>query len=178
MGIEIVYLVYQNRQLIQIVDDPKQFFKTLEKGDIVPSLRAQDINGNEISIRYSEDQPSTLIFWFSPTCASCEENISFWNDLYTGTGSEFYRFLGFCACTPEEARSMTEESELLFPVICATDQYIVDSYRGNVIPQTVLVSPEGKIRNVWPGELTERQKRGISDMINNPDSLTEEGGES
>ncbi len=161
MGIEILYLVLQNRRLAAIVRDPKQVFQTLHSGDVVPSIRTVDLDGDELSLRYGPEEPHTLIFWFSPTCSSCEDNLDFWNELYSQYLSEKVRFLGICACKPDEAREITEGYGIEFSVICATDPFIVETYKGNVLPQTVLVAPDGSIGEIWPGSLLEGQKNEI-----------------
>ena len=161
MGVEILYLAWQNQQLTAMIRDPKQVFKTLDSGDRVPSLVAEDLDGNEVNLRYGDGEPHTLLFWFSPSCESCEANLDFWNVLYSDNQKGTVRFLGFCACSPDEAYGIVEEEALGFPVVCALDPFIVDSYKGNVLPQTVLIAPDGTIRKVWPGSLLEGQREEI-----------------
>lgn len=177
MGFEIIYLVHQNRRLRRIVEDPTQYFQTLKQDDIVPSFSAQDINGNEISLRYAPTQPHTLLLWFSPTCSACEENLYFWNDLYRDCDSNLLRFLGMCPGDPEQARTMVTDYDLRFPVICLNEPSLVEAYKGNVLPQTVLISPEGAIRGVWPGSLREEQRGNIVTILAQLDTLSVKGGD-
>lgn len=165
MGIEIAYLMYQNQRLKSIIQDPRKYFKTLSEDEVVPSFTALDIDGNDVTIRYSPDAPYTILFWFAPTCSSCEENINFWNQISREYGSDRLRYLGMCTGSPEEAREFADEYGLEFSVICASDPFIVNTYKGNLTPQTVLISSEGSVAGVWPGVLTDDQKDMIVEVL-------------
>jgi peroxiredoxin len=177
MGFEIIYLVHQNRRLHKMVENPSQYFQTLKQDDIVPSFSAQDVDGNNISLRYGPTQPHTLLLWFSPTCSACEENLYFWNDLYRDYNSDQVRFLGMCPGDSAQARTMMADYDLRFPIVCLNDASLVEKYKGNVLPQTVFISPEGAIRGVWPGSLREEQQRIILSILTQLDSLSVKGGD-
>ena len=70
-----------------------------------------------------------------------------------------------CVGTPGEAREFVSAHGLEFPVICAGDPYILRSYKGNVIPQTVLISPEGTVIGAWPGTLEKDQEGKILALL-------------
>ena len=165
MGVEIVYLVIQNRRLREIIEDPKKYFKALSQNEVVPSITAHDIEGNDVSLNYSAEAPHTMLFWFSPGCSVCKENVDLWNEIYRGYSSDNLRILGMCAGTPEEAREYVEANGLEFPVMCASDPYIMETYRGNVLPQTVAISPVGAVLRVWPGEVSRRQESEIMALL-------------
>lgn len=178
MGVEIVYLVYQNRQLHLMLEDPSRFFeKTLQAGQTVPAIRAEDVNGKDLALSYSSDSPFTLVLWFSPTCSSCEDNFGLWKDVDRLRIADKLRIVGFCSCTATEGRTVVAEKGLEFPVLAATDQSIVDLYKGNLLPQTILISPEGAIRRVWPGAMLESQKKELLSELKSLDLLKPEGGE-
>lgn len=169
MGVEIIYLMYQNHKLKSIIDNPKEYFKTLSPDEMVPSFTAYDIDGNDISLRYSPEAPRTLLFWFAPGCEPCEDNILFWNEIYnTYSEVEEFRYLGLCAGTPDEAQEYASGYDIEFPVMCVTDRYMVETYQGHVLPQTVLISPEGAIIKVWPGALEENSKGEILSYLAKP----------
>lgn len=161
MGVEIIYLIAQNYKLKSIIKDPKKYFETLSEDEIVPSFTAQDIDGNDLSLRYSPAEPYTILFWFAPTCSSCEDNIAFWKRIYRDYNSQKLRFLGMFAGNRGEARNFVSKHAIEFPVVCANHRNIVDLYKGNVLPQTVLIAPTGAIRGVWPGVLSERKEDEI-----------------
>ena len=165
MGVEILYLLHQNQKLTAIIEDPKRYFATLTADDIVPSFTATDIRGQEVSLRYSPTAPHSVLFWFAPTCSSCEDNIEFWNHIYTDYNSENVRCLGLCVGKTGEAGEYVAQHEIQFPVVCTDEAFIVERYRGNVLPQTVIVSPEGRIVEVWPGALGQSNKEKVIALL-------------
>jgi len=162
MGTEIIYLVYQNRKLQSMVGDPTSYFKTLKPDQSVPSIRARDIEGKDISFRYSPAEPYTLLLWFSAACEACRTNFEFWNELYDGRIDSRIRFAGFCSGTPDESRQIASEQNIRFPVLSISDPSMVEAFGGNILPQTILISPEGKVLNSWPGAL---EKKGKDEII-------------
>ena len=165
MGIEIIYLIFQNRALKSIIADPTKYFQTMSKDETVPSFTAKDINGNEMSVSYSETEPFTMLLWFGPACSSCENNIAFWKRIYSEFHSENLRFLGMHIGNPSSGREYAAGYGLEFPIICATQRYIVDLYKGHILPQTMLITPEGIIEGIWPGILSEDSKVEIIEAL-------------
>jgi peroxiredoxin len=161
MGIEIIYLVIQNRILKRVIADPMQYFHTLTRDDVVPSFSAQDINGDEVTVNYAPGEPHTVLLWFGSTCSSCESNIDFWIRMHRSHASDALRFLGIFIGGPAAAREYVSERRIEFPVLCATDRYLVDVYRGHILPQTMLIAPDGVIEGVWPGILSRDDEVGI-----------------
>lgn len=177
MGAEIIYLMIQNQKLQAMLEDPGQYLRTLQPEDNVPNIRAYDISGAEIALRYGPDQPHTLLTWFSAGCGSCRENFSFWDSLHTTRVSPSLRMIGFCACTNDEAQHLKQEFNIQYPVIPVTDQFLVETYKGNVLPQTVLIAPGGAVTKVWPGELLPSQKKEIQATLELIPTLAAKGGD-
>jgi len=165
MGVEIGYLVYQNRQLKAYIDDPRKFFSTLKETDTVPAITAIDVNGRDASLNYSADAPHTLLLWFSPGCESCHDNVAFWNEIYRDYHSEKLRYLGLCAGNADEAKDFITEYGIEFPVVSAMDDRLVETYKGRVLPQTILISPGGSILGIWPGVLDLKRKEDIVALL-------------
>jgi len=169
MGGEIVYLISQNRRLQTMLADVPSL-QVLQQGQTVPSLTATDLDGDNVSVRYGPNEPSTLLIWFSPTCHICAENAEFWNDIYRRYhGSPEVRFLGMSDAGADDTRAYVADRQLAFPVICVTDASLVDVYNGHVMPQTALISPRGAIEKVWPGALEPGRRDEIGAVL---DSLT------
>ena len=176
LAVEVFYLVYQNRQLKAMVNNMPQM-TPLAEGDRVPMLRAQDIDGRLVTLNYGPSEPMTLLFWFSATCSYCAENFDIWNRLYQEYDSDILRFMGVCACSPDDARLLKEEHNFEFPVICVNEPYIISTYRGNVLPQTVLISSTGVIKGTWPGALTNEQIDEILTALADINTSKKEGGD-
>jgi len=176
LAVEVFYLVSQNRKLRAMIANMPQL-TPLAEGDRVPLLKAQDIDGRLVTLNYGPTQPMTVLFWYSATCSYCADNFEFWNRLYLENDSDSLRFLGVCACSPDDARMLKEEYQLEFPVICVNEPYIISTYRGNVLPQTVLISPEGVINGAWPGSLTNEQIDEILTALAEINTSELEGGD-
>ncbi|MBN1212893.1 MAG: redoxin domain-containing protein [candidate division Zixibacteria bacterium] len=176
LALEVFYLVCQNRKLRAMIANMPQL-TPLAEGDRVPLLRAQDIDSQLVTLNYGPTEPLTVLFWFSATCSYCADNFEFWNRLYLEYDSDKLRFLGVCACDPDDARMLKEEYRLEFPVICVNEPYIISTYRGNVLPQTVLISPLGVIDGAWPGSLTNEQIDEILTALADINVSASEGGE-
>ncbi|MBK7142316.1 MAG: TlpA family protein disulfide reductase [bacterium] len=177
MGVEILYLVAQNHRLQAMLDDPLQFMQTLQPDQSVPAIRGQDIAGSDVSLQYGPDQPYTLLTWFSASCSACKGNFGYWNELYGKYGSERMRMIGFCGGTLEEARATAQEQAISYPVMSVTDQFLVEAYKGNLLPQTVLINPTGQVTQVWPGELTLSMLEQIDAQLAGLVSHADKGGD-
>jgi peroxiredoxin len=175
MGLEIISLVRQNRQLRSLVAESRRTIKALAPGDTVPSFVGRDIYGNTISIQYTPTQPHTLLVWFSASCPACEDNLSFWNELYQGYSTDLVHFLGMGVGDSAEIQAVAADFGIKFPVVCANDPFYREAYRGNVYPQTLLISPEGVVRDTWVGSLQQEQKDSIITALAQLDTLSKEG---
>lgn len=177
MGAEIIYLIVQNRKLQAMLDDPLQYLQTLQPEQTVPAIRGADISGAEFSLQYGVDQPHTLLTWFSAGCGACKGNFGYWNEIHQRMAGQGIRMIGFCAGTIEEARQMVGEYSIPYPVVSVTDQFLVDAYKGNLLPQTVLIAPNGQVTQVWPGELTVSLKEQIEGRLAGLVSHADKGGD-
>ncbi len=175
MGLEIIYLVHQNRQLSNMIAESRKTIKTLVPGDTVLSFVDHDIYGNTISIEYAPTQPHTLLLWFSASCSACEDNLSFWNELYQGYSADLVHFLGMGVGDSAEIQAVAADFDIKFPVVCANEPFYRETYRGNVYPQTLLISPEGVVCDTWMGSLQEEQKDSIITALAQLETLSKEG---
>jgi peroxiredoxin len=177
MAVEIVVLMRQKRHLRSLIENPAQRYQTLRPNETVPAFTARDLGGRTQSIAYSAGEPHRLLLWFSASCPSCEDNLIFWEELYTSLQSEGIAILGICTDDPSAAQQLVSDYDLHYPVLVPKRQSIVDAYRTNAVPQTILISPTGTVLGIWPGPLRENQKDDIISILFGLDSLTTEGGD-
>lgn len=178
MGFEIVYLMNQNRKLRGVISNMPYFAQPLKQHNTVPPFSAFDINGEIIEINYSSDQPYTLLMWFSSSCSACDDNFHFWNDLYLNYKSEHVRMLGMCADEADAIQMLVDEYGLTFPIVGLADNALVEAYNGYTLPQTMLISPLGSVREVWSGSLEEKRRESVISAVAQIESLTRKGGDS
>lgn len=164
MGAEIFLLVKENQKLREALKHPRGPIKILNPEDKVPSLVGTDLKGEESKVEYPSSQ-KTMLFWFSSTCPSCEHNLEFWKEINQKYSSEKLRFLGVTHSGEKKTEEFVKKFHLEFPVLIVSDFSLLDQYRVEVIPQTMLIDADGAVQKVWPGPLSENYKQEIEEMI-------------
>jgi len=164
MGVEILLLVQENRKLRSALTARRGPFKILNPEERVPSLLGIDQNGEEVKLEYPSTQ-QTVLLWFSAACPSCEHNVEYWKEIYQRRGSPELRFFGVTTAGGEKTEELAEKFDFEFPVLIVSDYSLLDQYKVEVIPQTMLIDKNGVVRKVWPGPLSENYKMEIEEMI-------------
>lgn len=164
MGIEIFLLVKENQKLRKAVTRPRGPFKILNPEEKVPSLVGINLEGEELKVEYPSSK-KTVLFWFSSTCPSCEYNLEFWKEIYQKYRSEKLRVLGVTRSDEEKTEEFVKKFQLEFPILIVSDFSLLDQYRVDAIPQTMLIHTNGVVQKVWPGPLSEDYKKEIKKMI-------------
>ncbi len=164
MGVEIFLLVQENQKLRKALDRPRGSFKILNPEEKVPSLIGINLDGEEFKIEYPSSK-KTVLFWFSSACPSCEHNIKFWKEIYQKHSSEKLRFLGVTHSGEEKTEEFVKKFQLEFPVLIVSDFSLLDQYKVEVIPQTMLIDTNGVVQKVWPGPLLDNYKKEIELML-------------
>ncbi len=162
MAVEIGYLIYQNKQLRAQLAEVSRQFEPLAAGSRAPAISGRDIVGSELAIRYGEGAPATMLFCFSASCDACEGNVPFWNSLYSELAPDRLRCVGLCAGMVDEARTYAKTNGITYPVLSIVDERLWAALHGEALPQTILIGPDGTVRNVWMGTLEETQRNEIT----------------
>jgi peroxiredoxin len=164
MAVEIFLLVQENRKLRLALKAPRGPFKILNPDEKVPPLVGVDLDSKETKVEFPSSE-QTVLFWFSATCPSCEHNVEIWNEFYRGHRSANLRFFGVTSAGREETAEFAKKFQIEFPVLIVSDLSLLDMYRVEVIPQTMLIDANGVVRKVWPGPLSEIYKKEIEEML-------------
>jgi peroxiredoxin len=164
MGVEILLLVRENQRLRKTLTHTKGPIKTLNPEDKVPSLAGVNLDREEFKIEYPSSK-KTVLFWFSAECPSCEYNLEFWKGIYEKYRSEKLRFIGITTGEEGKTEEFAKKFQLKFPILLISDFSLLDKYRVEVIPQTMLIDTDGGVQKVWPGPLSENEKKEIEGMI-------------
>jgi len=164
MGVEIFLLVQENQKLREALSRPRGPFKILNPEEKVPTLTGIGQKGEEVKVEYPSSK-KTVLFFFSTACPSCEHNLEFWNEIYQKHRSENLRFFGVARAGEGKTEEFVKKFRLEFPVLMVSDFSLLDQYRVEVIPQTMLIDTKGVVQKVWPGPLSENYKREIEVMI-------------
>jgi peroxiredoxin len=162
MGIEILFLVQENRKLRSAMTARRGPFKILNPEEKVPPLVGVDQKGDEVRVEYPSPQ-QTVLLWFSTGCPSCEHNVEFWKEIYKKHRSPHVRFLGVTTADEEKTEELADRFG--FPVLIVSDYALLDQYKVEVIPQTMLIDQNGVVRKVWPGPLSDNYKKEMERML-------------
>ena len=164
MGVEILLLVQENRELRLALKVPREPLKVLNPKEKVPPLTGIDLTGKEVKVEYPSSK-KTVLLWFSSDCSSCEDNLEFWRQIYQKRNSEMLRFFGVTTSEVDKTEEFVKKFQLEFPVLVLSDFSLLEKYRVEVIPQTMLIDSNGVVQKVWPGTLSENHKKEIEAMI-------------
>ncbi len=160
MGVEILFLVRQNKKLREALVRSSAPVKILSPEEKVPSLIGVNLKGEELKLGYPSSA-KTLLFFFSPTCPACEENLDFWGKLYKDHSSDRLRIVAATGSDRNRVEEFARKFKLAFPVLIVTDLKLLDQYKVEVVPQTMLIDESGTVLNVWPGTLQGKFEKEI-----------------
>jgi len=164
MGVEILFLVQENKRLREALSHSRGQIKILSPEEKVPSLLGINLKGEELKLTYPSSE-KTLLFFFSPDCPACEENLDFWKKLYQNHGSGKLRIVGATNSDRNKTEEFVKKFQLTFPVMIVSDLSLLDKYKVEAVPQTMLIDTSGTVQKVWPGTLSENYKKEIESLI-------------
>lgn len=164
MAVEILLLVAENRKLRSALTARRGPFQVLNPEEKVPPLVGIDGEGEEVQVEYPSQQ-QTVLFWFSTGCPSCEHNVEFWKQIYHKHQSGNFRFFGVTSAGEEKSGELKEKFQFGFPVLTVSDYSLLDRYKVEVIPQTMLIDKNGMVKKVWPGPLSENYRAEMEQML-------------
>ncbi len=163
MGVEILLLVQENRKLRQVLAHSRGPLRVLSPAEKVPALVGVGLQGEELNLTYPSPA-QTVLFFFSSDCPACEENLDFWKKLYQNHSSGRLRIFGATNSDRAETEEFVEKFQLAFPVIVVSDLSLLDKYKVEAVPQTMLIDTSGTVQKVWPGTLSEYNQKEIESM--------------
>jgi peroxiredoxin len=143
-------LAYRIRQANQ----PRASVKTtpLPAGTTVPPIKAQSLDGGEVTIS-SKDGPQPLIIYvFTPQCSWCVRNLANLKTILAQR-RDSYRFIAL-SLTDKDLKQYVAEEQIDIPVFINPVKEAREQYGLGSTPQTIIVSPDGKILQNWVGAYT------------------------
>jgi peroxiredoxin len=129
----------------------------LTLGATVPPLSGKDEAGSPVSVNFAEARAGTLIYSFAVNCGWCARNVMNIKALTADTAMS-YRVVGLTrgplALQKGVLQKYKSDNQLPFPVLAGVSNSVLAAYKLGGTPQTILVSPEGKVVKVWSGAYT------------------------
>lgn len=128
--------------------------QSCQVGDIIPSFRSLTPSGKPVEVAY-DGTSKYLQFLFSPMCGTCREEISTLNKLAPRFQESGYQVIGISIDPIDESRQYMKDLQFAFEVVVMPSMAMRRTYRVVSVPQTMLVSSQGRVEWVHYGGLTD-----------------------
>lgn len=148
-----VYLGWQVRRAQPALNIPKNTFR-LSPGTKVEPIKVSGPDGKELTISYDLSDKPTVFYVLSPSCIWCERNKANIEKLAETKRNDF-RFIGLSLSEPG-LQGYLEGHNLNFPVYTRLTSETIAAFGLGSTPQTIVVSPDGRVLKNWTGAYIER----------------------
>jgi peroxiredoxin len=128
---------------------------TLAAGMRAPKLYAEEVGGAKVILDWASDTRPTLLYIFSPSCVWCQRNFANFDALSQARKSDF-RIVGL-STSSEGLTKYVEEHQIEYAVYTNPDP-VKNREFLNATPTTLLISPQGTVKEVWSGAYTGKMK--------------------
>lgn len=137
-------------------------YRPLQLGDAAPDFAVKDLQGNVVVLSNLQGGPVILRF-FETNCRFCRADTPAFTQFYTAHKDKGMHVLYIGSFYEKEAdlQAFAKELGLVFPVALDTEARLADLYGIRAYPQTIFISPEGKILAALLGGVGEAELREI-----------------
>jgi peroxiredoxin len=129
----------------------------INTGNVARDFTLETVDGNRVSLKDYRGQVVLINFW-ATWCAPCRAEIPDLQSTYLARLEDGFAVLGVNA---EESLAVVQqfmaEVEMTYPVLLDESGEVIQTYRANGLPMSVLVDPEGVIQVRHVGYLTASQ---------------------
>jgi peroxiredoxin len=131
----------------------------LKAGTIVPPIAATRPDGKQQMISYQDSNQPTVLYIFTPPCSWCARNMNSFKTLADNKNAQ-YRFIGI-SLSEQGLADYVAKNDLKLPVYSGLSPETLNTYKLGGTPQTIVISPEGKVLKDWAGAYFGDQKSQI-----------------
>ena len=130
-----------------------------EIGAQAPDFALRDLRGNEVCLSEYRGRKVLLTFW-ATWCGPCRLEMPAFEDRYQELKDDNFIVLGVNYDEPvEDVRTFRDELGLSFPLLLDPGGSVQRLYRIRGYPSSIFVDPQGVVRVVHIGLITEGQLR-------------------
>jgi peroxiredoxin len=133
--------------------------KMLRVGTVVPTIWAKRLGGQQQAISFQGSAQPTVLYIFTPPCSWCVRNIDNLKTLLDKEGGQ-YRFIGL-SLSEQGLAAYIGQNNLTLPVYSGLSPETLKTYKLGSTPQTIVISPEGKVLQDWTGAYVGDQKSEV-----------------
>jgi|ERR1044072_359541 thioredoxin-related protein len=135
----------------------------IEPGTKVMPLRAVDMDGQPHLVSYNDVNRPTVVYVIAPSCIWCERNRENIDQVARLKGNEF-RFVGLSLAV-SGLKEYLGQHNLSFPVYTVLDSETIKAFGLGATPQTIVISPDGKVLKNWTGAYREQSQREVEEYF-------------
>jgi len=135
----------------------------LAEGAVVSPIKAHNLDGGEVTISSQDNSNPLVVYVFTPQCSWCGRNLSNLKKILAEKHGAF-RFVGVSLTDKELERYLSEKQLDLLVVMNPTAQ-TRNEYRLGSTPQTIVISPNGRILKNWVGAYSGTTQKEIEEYF-------------
>lgn len=135
----------------------------LSRGMTIQPITVMSLSGRQETITYADYSKPTVFYIFSPTCHWCERNIQNINALVSLKGESF-RFIGL-SLADDGLTEYVESHRFSFPIYKSLTPDTIRMLGLAGTPQTIIISPEGRVLENWVGAFGERLEPQVEEYF-------------
>jgi peroxiredoxin len=131
----------------------------LKVGTTIPPITAKRLDSKQEVISYQDTNQPTVLYIFTPPCSWCVRNM---DNLKTLVAREAgaYRFIGL-SLSEQGLAEYVAKNDLKIPVYSGLSAEALKTYKLGTTPQTIVISPEGKVLEDWAGAYVGEQQKQV-----------------
>ncbi|MEK3978835.1 thiol-disulfide oxidoreductase ResA [Psychrobacillus sp. FSL K6-2836] len=157
MVVAIVFTIYTNLT--------KERTALIQVGDDAPDFALVDMNGEKHQLSDYKGQGVFLNFW-GTWCKPCEREFPLMDKQYQVYKDQGLEILAVNIGESDFAvQKFIDRKGLSFPVLIDDNKSVMETYKINPLPTTLLINPEGKIEKVITGEMSEEMIKEYMEQI-------------
>ncbi len=131
----------------------------LAVGAAVPPIVATGLDGRSDTIAYAGSPRLTVLYVFTPQCGWCAKNMDNFKTLLRAKAQDD-RFIGL-SLSEEGVADYVRTHELTLPIFTSLSSETISAYKLGGTPQTLVISPAGRVVKNWSGAWIDKQKADI-----------------
>jgi len=124
---------------------------TLSAGDTIPSVILRTVEDSLFYLTRSVVEKGRVIVLVSTTCPACEQSMVFMKDIVSRSRRGGFDSFFISVHAKERTEIFRERHDIESLVLVGSDSLSRSRLKANVVPQIILVGPQGVIRFNWVG---------------------------
>lgn len=150
----------------RITDPTPRAADSLAVGTVLPPLRGKHLDGSVAVVDYRASRMPTLLYVMSPQCGWCVRNRTNFQAMMSQIEGRFR--LVCVSLSTEGLAEYVAANHLNVPqveLLVEVPQSVLAAHKLTATPQTLVVSPEGRLLKLWRGAFTRDKQREVEDFL-------------